>query len=79
MVLLRRSLYIDPQVWAGINWEADISEDLHFWMKYPGGTMCSARKIVRVGIVIHQPRDNTSTLAHLLLLEMCEVIMCDHM
>ena len=65
---------IHPQVWAGINWAADIPEDLHFRMKYPGGTVCSARKIVRVGIVIHQPRDNTSTLVHHLLLEMCDVI-----
>jgi len=69
---------LHPQVWAGINWEADIPEDLHFQMKYPGGTLCSARKIMRVGIVIHQPRDNTSTLAHHLLLEMCDVILGNH-
>ena len=53
---------IHSQVWAGINWEADIPNDLHFRMKYLGGTVCLARKIVRVGLVIHQPRDDTSTL-----------------
>ena len=65
---------IHSQVWAGINWEADIPDNLHFWMKYLGGNVYSARKIVRVGLVIHQPRDNTSTLVHHLLLEMCDVI-----
>jgi len=33
---------------------------------------------MRVGIVIHQPRDNTSTLVHHLLLEMCDVILGNH-
>ena len=47
---------IHPQVWAGINWEAEISDDLHFRMKYPGRTVYSARKTMRVGLVIHQPK-----------------------
>ena len=71
---------------SSVGWyqlEADMLEDLHFRMKYPGGTVCSAWKIVRVGIVIHQPRDdNTSTLVHHLLLLICDVfwvIVCDYM